>query len=56
MLGIERHHAYLKIAEGCNRVCSFCAIPGMRGKQKSRSISDIVTETQELVQSGALKK
>ncbi len=48
LMGEEKHHAFLKIAEGCNRICGFCAIPGMRGKQKSRSIADIVTEAQQL--------
>lgn len=48
LMGEEPHHAYLKIAEGCNRVCGFCAIPGMRGKQVSRSMADIVREAQEL--------
>jgi ribosomal protein S12 methylthiotransferase len=46
------HHAYLKVSEGCNRVCSFCAIPGIRGKQRSRKTSDIITEANQLVQSG----
>ncbi|MEO7427554.1 MAG: 30S ribosomal protein S12 methylthiotransferase RimO [Fibrobacteria bacterium] len=48
LMGEEPHHAFLKIAEGCNRICGFCAIPGMRGKQKSRSIADIVAEAQQL--------
>jgi ribosomal protein S12 methylthiotransferase len=48
LMGEEPHHAFLKIAEGCNRICGFCAIPGMRGKQVSRSIADIVTEAQQL--------
>jgi ribosomal protein S12 methylthiotransferase len=48
LMGEENHHAYLKIAEGCNRVCGFCAIPGMRGKQVSRRIADIVAEAQDL--------
>src|SRR5690606_8816667 len=48
LMGEEPHHAFLKIAEGCNRVCGFCAIPGMRGKQKSRAIADIVAEAQQL--------
>jgi ribosomal protein S12 methylthiotransferase len=49
------HHAYLKIAEGCNRVCGFCAIPDMRGKQNSRSIQDIVQEAQDLQSKGVLE-
>ncbi len=48
LMGEEPHHAFLKIAEGCNRVCGFCAIPGMRGKQRSRSIADLVAEAQQL--------
>lgn len=52
LMGEEKHHAFLKIAEGCNRVCGFCAIPGMRGKQKSRSIADIVQEAQQLQEWG----
>ena len=48
LMGEEPHHAFLKIAEGCNRVCGFCAIPGMRGKQRSRGIADIVVEAQQL--------
>jgi len=46
------HHAYLKISEGCNRKCGFCAIPGIRGLQKSRTIADIVKEAQELQSQG----
>lgn len=55
LMGEESHHAFLKIAEGCNRVCGFCAIPGMRGKQKSRKIADIVKEAQDL-QSWGIKE
>jgi ribosomal protein S12 methylthiotransferase len=44
--------AYVKIAEGCNRTCSFCVIPQLRGKQRSRSIDDVVRETEELVARG----
>ena len=39
------HYAYLKIAEGCDNACSFCSIPFMRGKQKSRSIKSIIEES-----------
>lgn len=46
------HHAYLKIAEGCNRRCAFCAIPNIRGKQVSRDIEDIVLEAQSLESQG----
>ncbi len=46
------HSAYVKIAEGCNRTCSFCAIPIMRGKQRSRPIASIVAEAKRLVDEG----
>ncbi|MBS0169205.1 MAG: 30S ribosomal protein S12 methylthiotransferase RimO [Nitrospira sp.] len=46
------HSAYLKIAEGCNRNCAFCAIPIMRGKQRSRPIESIVAEAKRLGQEG----
>ncbi|MEM6628939.1 MAG: 30S ribosomal protein S12 methylthiotransferase RimO [Bacteroidota bacterium] len=46
------HYAYLKIAEGCNRPCSFCAIPLMRGKHRSRNIESLVEEAKFLVQKG----
>ena len=47
-----RHHAYLKIAEGCNRFCSFCAIPLITGRYKSRPIEEIVDEVTSLVARG----
>lgn len=46
------HYAYLKIAEGCDRSCSFCAIPSIRGKHISRPVEDIVREAKGLVESG----
>ena len=46
------HYAYLKISEGCNRTCSFCAIPLMRGKHVSRSIEDLVDEAKKLAAQG----
>jgi len=46
------HYAYLKISEGCNRTCSFCAIPLMRGKHISRSIDDLVVEAKNLAKNG----
>ena len=49
------HSAYVKIAEGCNRVCSFCAIPGIRGKQRSRAIDDILLEVRTLAQNGVVE-
>jgi len=47
--------AYVKIAEGCNRSCSFCVIPQLRGKQRSRSIEDVVREVERLVSQGVLE-
>ncbi|PTM03295.1 MAG: 30S ribosomal protein S12 methylthiotransferase RimO [Bacteroidetes bacterium] len=47
-----RHFAYLKISEGCDRPCSFCAIPLMRGGHKSTPIEDLITETQKLAAKG----
>jgi len=44
--------AYVKIAEGCNRRCSFCVIPTLRGKQRSRPISDVVREVEQLAHNG----
>ncbi|MDX1684613.1 MAG: 30S ribosomal protein S12 methylthiotransferase RimO, partial [Saprospiraceae bacterium] len=46
------HLAYLKISEGCNRTCSFCAIPLMRGQHRSRSIESLVEEAQNLAANG----
>ena len=46
------HYAYLKISEGCNRTCSYCAIPIITGAHKSRTIEDILSEVEELVQQG----
>lgn len=46
------HYAYLKIAEGCDRPCSFCAIPLMRGKHVSTPIEDLVTEATKLAEKG----
>lgn len=48
----DSHYAYLKIAEGCDRPCSFCAIPLMRGKHKSRTIEDLLKEAQWLAKKG----
>jgi len=47
-----KHYAYLKIAEGCDRPCSFCAIPLMRGKHRSTPIEDLVTEATKLAEKG----
>ncbi len=46
------HYAYLKISEGCNRTCSFCAIPLMRGKHVSRPIEELVREAKNLARMG----
>lgn len=51
-ISTPKHYAYLKIAEGCNRQCSYCAIPIIRGKNISRPIEDLVEEAKELVSSG----
>ena len=47
-----RHYAYLKISEGCNHACSFCIIPSMRGKLKSRAANDVLFEAERLVKAG----
>ena len=47
-----KHYAYLKIAEGCDRPCSFCAIPLMRGKHKSTPIEKLVIEAKNLAKNG----
>lgn len=51
-LTTPKHYAYLKIAEGCNRTCSYCAIPIITGKYKSRPIEDIEAEVKYLVSIG----
>lgn len=48
----SKHYAYMKISEGCDRPCSFCAIPIMRGKHVSRPIEDLVKEAKNLVKNG----
>ena len=52
LLSTPQHYAYLKISEGCNRTCAFCAIPLMRGKHVSKSMEDIVAEATALVKKG----
>lgn len=52
VLTTNSHYAYLKISEGCNRTCSFCAIPLMRGKHVSKSIEDLVKEATHLAKNG----
>lgn len=50
-----RASAYVKIAEGCNRSCSFCVIPDLRGKQRSRSVDDVVREVESLAAQGVFE-
>ncbi len=52
LLSTPQHYAYMKISEGCNRTCSFCAIPLMRGNHVSRTIESLVTEAKALVKRG----
>ena len=47
-----KHFAYLKISEGCDRLCTFCAIPKMRGKHATKPIEQVITEVQQLGQQG----
>jgi ribosomal protein S12 methylthiotransferase len=47
-----RHYAYLKISEGCNNACSFCIIPSLRGKLRSRPLADVMREAERLVAAG----
>ncbi len=52
LLSTPNHYAYLKISEGCNRTCAFCAIPLMRGKHISRTIESLVDEARKLAAGG----
>jgi len=52
-LSTPKHYAYLKISEGCNRSCSYCAIPLIRGRHISRPIEELVEEAKRLVANGA---
>ncbi len=52
VLTTAKHYAYLKISEGCDRPCSFCAIPLMRGLHLSKPMEEIITETKNLVKNG----
>ena len=47
-----RHYAYVKISEGCNNLCSFCIIPALRGRLKSRPLGDVMREAERLVAAG----
>ena len=44
--------AYVKVAEGCDRICGFCAIPSFRGSQRSRAADDVLAEVDELAEAG----
>ena len=52
LLSTPKHYAYLKISEGCNRTCAFCAIPLMRGQHISKPIEELVKEAEGLVKKG----
>lgn len=52
LLATPQHYAYMKISEGCNRTCSFCAIPLMRGQHVSKPIDELVREAEGLVRKG----
>lgn len=52
VLSTPKHYAYLKISEGCNNPCSFCAIPLIRGPHKSKSIEEIISEAEFLAKKG----
>ena len=52
LLSTPQHYAYMKISEGCNRTCSFCAIPLMRGQHVSKPIEELVAEAESLVKKG----
>lgn len=52
LLSTPSHYAYLKISEGCNRTCAFCAIPLMRGQHVSKPIEAVVAEAEKLVKGG----
>ncbi len=52
LLATPQHYAYMKISEGCNRTCSFCAIPLMRGQHISKPIEELVREAESLVKKG----
>ncbi len=52
LLSTPQHYAYMKISEGCNRTCTFCAIPLMRGQHVSRTIESLVEEAKSLVKRG----
>jgi len=53
LITTPKHYAYLKISEGCDRGCSFCAIPLIKGKHVSKAIPDLIKEAEQLVKNGA---
>jgi ribosomal protein S12 methylthiotransferase len=50
-----RHYAYLRISEGCNQGCTFCTIPSIRGRMRSKPLGDILSEAEELIADGAFE-
>lgn len=52
LLSTPSHYAYMKISEGCNRTCSFCAIPLMRGEHRSKPMEELILEAEKLVKMG----
>jgi len=52
LLSTPSHYAYMKISEGCNRTCSFCAIPLMRGDHRSKPMEELIIEAEKLVKMG----
>jgi len=52
VIGTPKYTAYLKVSEGCDNMCTFCAIPYIRGKYRSRKVEDIVSEAKELAENG----
>lgn len=52
---MPRHTAYLKVSEGCDNICAFCIIPTLRGKQRSRTVPDLVAEARALAENGVVE-
>ncbi len=50
-----RHYAYLRVSEGCNQGCTFCTIPSIRGRMRSKPLNDILSEAEELMADGAVE-
>ena len=50
-----RHYAYLRVSEGCNQGCTFCTIPSIRGRMRSKPLTDILAEAEELLADGAVE-